>query len=291
MTLWLWLRLAACWQGDVYIVEGTVVSVGSGEVTLDHDPIEGLMGAMIMSFPVADPDLLQGLAPGDRVVARYELTEARGRLVRLRVTGHGPPPKLASGQTGGDAPVPVRVGEIFPETTLSLHDGSRLVLGPSQADRVALTFIYTRCPQPEFCPAMIARLQSLQSALGALPAEGSPPRIVAVTLDPEHDTPSVLAEHAAAVGAGERWSFARAADNDALAALSMRAGLSVLRPDETAPGAVPEIAHGLRLLVLDRGGALVERYDDARFPQDRVVSQLSTGTPAGDPSNSGTISP
>lgn len=266
------LGLVGCWRGDVFIVEGTVVEVHPpDEVVLDHEAIPGLMGAMIMPFPVAEPALLEGLSPGTRVVARYALEDSGGKLVAVRVTGQGPAPVMATG------PVPVRVGETLAETRLTAPDGTTLSLGRSQTDRVALTFVYTRCPQPEFCPAMTARLQALQQALGE--AEGV--RIVAVTLDPAFDTPEVLSTHAGRVGAGPRWSFARADDLDALA---MRAGLSVMKGEG-------EIAHGLRLLVLDRGGKLIERYDDARFPIDRVVTQLVTGAPAGDPANSGTVSP
>ena len=265
------LGLVGCWRGDVFIVEGTVVEVHPpDEVVLDHEDVPGLMGAMIMPFPVADPDLLAGLEPGTRVVARYALEDSGGKLVAVRITGHGPAPAVASG------PVPVRVGETIAETRLAAHDGTTIDIGPSQAGRTALTFVYTRCPQPEFCPAMIARLQALQQALGE--AEGV--RLVAVTLDPEFDTPEVLSAYATAVGAGPRLSFARVDDLDALA---MRAGLSVMKGNG-------EIAHGLRLLVLDRGGKLIERYDDARFPIDRVVSQLTTGAPSGDPANSGTLS-
>ena len=261
-----------CWSGDVYIVEGTVVEVHApGEVVLDHEEIKGLMGAMIMPFPVAEPSLLDGLEPGTRVVARYELGGQGGRLVDVRITGHGPPPALATG------PVPVRVGETLAETRLTGHDGAPLVLGPEQTERVAVTFVYTRCPQPEFCPAMVSRLQALQQALG----EADGVRIVAVTLDPAFDTVEVLKGYAGLTGAGPRWTFARADDLDALA---MRAGLPVMKGE-------PEIMHGLRLLVLDRGGKLIERYDDARFPIDRVVGQLTTGGPSGDPANSGTVTP
>lgn len=265
------LGLVACWRGDVYIVEGTVVEVHPpDEVVLDHEEIAGLMGAMIMPFPVADPALLDGLEPGTRVVARYELEDQGGKLINVRITGHGPAPERATG------PVPVRVGEVLPETRLTAHDGTPIVLGPNQTDRVALTFVYTRCPQPEFCPAMITRLQALQQALG----DATGVRIVAVTLDPAWDTVEVLAGFAGQVGADPRWSFARADDLDATA---MRAGLSVMKGEA-------EIAHGLRMLVLDRGGTLLERYDDAKFPIDRVVTQLTTGAPTGDPANSGTIS-
>lgn len=268
------LALAGCYGGDVYIVKGVVVEVHApAEVVLDHEDIPGLMGAMVMPFAVDDPGLLTGLTPGDRVTARYVVRQEGSALVDLRVTGHGPPPVVATG------PVPLRVGEGMPATAVPLVGGGTLTLGPAQAERVALTFLYTRCPRPEFCPAMVTRLQALQAALGE--AEGA--RIVAVTLDPAFDTDEVLTEFAATAGAGPRWSFGRLPEGE-LADLAMRAGLPVLRQGE-------DIAHGLRLLVVDRGGVVLERYDDANFPIARVVSQLTTGAPAGDPAVSGTLTP
>jgi protein SCO1/2 len=167
----------------------------------------------------------------------------------------------------------------MPAVTLPTHDGETVVLGPEQTDRVALTFVYTRCPEPAFCPAMFARLQALDAALADEPGI----RLVAVTLDPDHDTPEVLAAHAATLGLSDRFALVRAPD---LEALAMRAGLPVVRNEGSW-----DIAHGLRLLVLDRGGRLVERYDDARFPLERVASQLRTGSPSGDPNQSGTVTP
>jgi protein SCO1/2 len=231
------------------------------------------MDAMTMPFDVDDPSMLGGLAPGDQVVARYVVGEGGGRLTRLRVTGHGPAPETVTG------PAPIRVGETLPAVTLATHDGGALTLGPGQADRVALTFIYTRCPDPAFCPAMMGRLQALDAALADTPGVA----LVAVTLDPDHDTTEVLRGHAAALHLSPRFRLARAPDLDALA---LSAGLPVVR----TAGQV-EIAHGLRLLVLDRGGRLIERYDDARFPLDRVVRQLTTGNPTGDPTQSGTVTP
>lgn len=271
----LW-TLVACWGAHAYIVEGTVVELRPpSEVVLDHEDVPGLMGPMIMPFAVADPAMLDGLKPGTRVVARYELGEVGGKLTRLRITGQLPAPEVVSG------PMPVRPGAVFPATSLQLQDGSTWTLGAGQAERVALTFLYTRCPQPEFCPAMVARLQALQEALAG--AEGA--RIVAVTLDPDHDTPEVLSAYAAQVGAGPGWRFGRV-PAEALPDLALLAGMNVMR---TGDGA--EIAHALRLLVLDRGGALIERYDDARFPLDRVVEQLTTGGPPMPPGNSGTVTP
>jgi protein SCO1/2 len=269
-----WL-VAACSQDPSYIVEGTVVELTSStRVVVDHEDIPGLMPAMVMPFDVASPSLLAGVVPGARILARYELSEQGGRLTALRVTGTGPAPVAATG------PAPLRVGEHLPAFEIATHDGGRVVLGPAQSERVALTFVYTRCPQPEFCPAMIGRLQALEAALADAPGT----RIVAVTLDPDHDSVEVLREYAAKSNVGPRWSMGRV-EAAVLGELAMYGGLSVLRQDDGV------LAHGLRLVVLDRGGRLVERYDDARFPLDRVVSQLTTGGPDMPPGNSGTITP
>ncbi len=266
--------LVAC-GGPSYIVEGTVVHVASPTtVVIDHQDVPGLMPAMVMPFEVADPALLVGVGPGSRVLARYEVSTDGSKLTALRVTGQGPAPEALVG------PAPLRVGERLPEFVVPTHDGGVVTLGPAQADRVLLTFVYTRCPVPEFCPAVVARLGAVERALGDAPGV----RILAVTLDPDHDTPSVLASYAAEVGAGPRWSMGRL-EGDTLADLELFAGLSVTRSGDAT------FAHGVRFVVLDHGGRFVERYDDTRFPLERVVSQLTTGGPDMPPGNSGTVSP
>lgn len=266
--------LFACWGERAYIVEGIVVEVPRpNEVVLDHEEIVGLMGPMVMPFEVLDPELTSGLQPGDKVVARFEILDgAGGVLTKLRVTGKGPAPeKIDRG------PEPIRPGAALPPIEIPTTAGT-LVLGPDQKERIALVFLYTTCPIPEFCPAVVSRMQALQGQLG--PGQ----RILAVTLDPEGDTLPVLETFAETSGADpERWVFGRL-EQEALADLALRAGMPVVRD-----GA--EVVHGLRLLVLDHGGKLVERYDDNRWPLERVVEQLATGGPLGPPGSSGTLTP
>jgi hypothetical protein len=70
-----------------------------------------------------------------------------------------------------------------------------------------------------------------------------------------------------------------------VADLAMYGGLQALAQADGS------IAHASRLVILDRGGRLVERYDDTRFPLDRVVTQLTTGGPDMPPGVSGTLTP
>lgn len=270
------LWLAACSGSDdhAYIVEGTVAEVnGPNEIVVDHHAIKGLMDAMTMPFDVNDPALIRDVVPGDQILARLVIDQQGSHLEAIRVTGHvAPPPVLV------DATAPLRAGEVLAAVTVPLSDGQTLTIGSGEGVGTAVGFLYTRCAMPEFCPALVTKFQALQAAIGT---DG---RIVAITLDPEHDTALVLGAFATTVGANPQvWHFGRL-EGAALTDLAGRAGLSVDRTGET-------IVHGARMLVLDREGRLVERYDDNRFPADRVVEQLRTGGPAAPAGSDGTITP
>ena len=271
---WLWLLLGllmACWGSDAYIVEGTVVEVsGVRTVVIDHKAIEGLMPEMVMDFEVKSPEMLDGVQPGDRVLGRLILGKRGSYLAKLRVVGKGMVPKVD---------VPSReillTGQTLPSIDVSTHDGQRTVLGASQGAFTLLTFVYTRCPLPDYCPAIIGKLQPLASEL----PEGA--RIVVVTLDPDYDTVDVLAKYAADVGASApSWTFGRVSKED-LTRLARAAGLAIKVEDDT-------ILHGIRYLALSKEGVLLERYDDSRWPLDRVKEQLSSGAPMAPLGSTGT---
>jgi len=284
--------LAACWGTNAYIVEGRVVEVRApNEIVLDHQEVPGLMPEMVMPFTVKDPTLLQGLEPGDAVYARLiAADEAQGGWYLAELREHNKPgartpaPEAADDKSDDDkaasktsAP-PLRPGKTLPTTSLPLADGSTLTVGQGQSGPVLLTFIYTTCPRPDFCPAITSRLQALQAEL-----EPGQATLVSVTIDPENDTPQVLQAYARDAGADPKiWRFARV-EGPALTTLAQRAALTI------DAGSGEEILHSLRTWVLDDQGRLIERYDDARFPQDRVLQQLRTGGPAAPEGSDGTV--
>jgi len=259
------LLLFACGGPEGHVVVGTVVErTAADEVVLDHEAIEGLMGPMVMPFHVEDPALIADLKPGDRVEAQLVVGPSGGLLRSIRVTGHTAAP-VYDAPAG---PAPLRVGQVLPSFSVTLADGSTTVLGEGQGRPTALTFLYTRCPMPEFCPATVAKYQALQAAVGP------DIRLLALTLDPAYDTPEVLGVFGHNAGADPAiWQLGTTPQ---LADLALYAGLSVLRPQQGV-----EIQHGIRVLVLDGKGALIQRYDDHEWPVSRVVQQLRTGAPLG----------
>ncbi len=229
---------------------GTVVNVDGIRVTVDHEAIPDLMPAMAMGFGLA-PWEVEALAVGDRIRARLLRSDYGWLLADPEVIGHAEVALRTDVE-------PLQVGERLPRMELTGEDGKPLVVGEGQGVPTLLTFIYTRCPDPSFCPAIAARMAALQ---GRLREE----RIVTVTLDPEHDTPEVLAAWGEAVGADTRvWRLARAEPLQ-LQRLALYAGQHVTVEKGT-------ISHLHRYLVLDRDGALLARFDTDDWPLEKVLA-------------------
>ncbi len=271
----LFLVLAGCWGDNAYIVEGTVLEKTSPtRIVVAHEDIHGLMSAMTMSFDVRDPALLEEVGAGDRIYARLMVEDDGSHLARVRVIGQGSVP--AEYQPMG--PDPLSPAAQHPRFAIPVTGDETWTLGEGQGQPTLVTYLFTQCPLPEFCPAILARLQALQPQL---PGDA---RILVLTLDPANDTLEVLTSYAGEAGADpERWRFGRV-EGETLEALAYHAGLPVMEEEG-------EIVHGIRFLVLDGEGRLVERYDDTRWPMDRVVEQLATGAPRGPLGVSGTVTP
>lgn len=263
--MWWWL---ACTTEDPrYPVAGEVVELRPpSEIVIAHEEIPGFMEAMTMPFTLADPAELASVAPGDRVSGTLAVGE-RTLLHDLVVTARRPapeePPELAPGQA-------VPEGAIFPSTPVIVAQGSPVTIGQGQEGRWAVTFLYTRCPIPEYCPLVVSRFQSLQEVL----PEGA--RLLAITLDPEHDSRGVLREFGARHGAVPgRWDLGRV-PGEVLFGLAEKAGL------KTA-GEGLGIVHDLVMLVLDEEGRLIKRYKDMKWDRDEVVRLLTPTSKGGTP--------
>ena len=146
------------------------------------------------------------------------------------------------------------------------QDGKPIRLSDLRGKVVVLTFIYTRCPMPDFCPLMDRKLSELAQHLSAFPKRAKDIRLISLSFDPENDTPEVLRKHAAIRGAiPPLWSYA-VASHEELAKVAPRLGLFF-----GADG--KEIAHNLCTAIIDPRGKLARlevgtqanRWDTADF--------------------------
>ena len=138
-----------------------------------------------------------------------------------------------------------------------------------------VSFIYTRCPLPEYCPTIEARLGAVQQAIKADRALAGA-RVLAVTLDPEHDTPPVLAAHARERHADPSvWRFASGTAR-AIDAFGRQFGLAVTRTSSEPSG----IEHNLRTVILDSDLRIVAMLTGSDWPASDAVAALRTAAGA-----------
>ena len=239
-----------------YTVTGMVTAPMDGAtVQVAHDEIPGFMPAMTMPFTLADATEGEGLRPGDLVRFTLRVEQDASRADDLVVTGHD---ALAARPLVGALARPstrVRRGDPVPAFALIDQGGQAMGDADLRGHLTVLTFIFTRCPLPEFCPLMMKRLLEVQGAVEDDPGLGPRTRLLSVTLDPEFDTPAVLSAYGSAMGVDfDRWRLVTGAPDDveaftkAFAIYTERSGVSIDHTLATAligtDGRVVEIWRG-----------------------------------------------
>lgn len=251
-----------------YVLRGQIVAVDPGklEVTIRHADIPGFMPGMQMAFRVRNAGLLTDRAPGDLVTGTLVVEDTAAHLRTLERTGTAPLPATS---TAAAMPPVLTPGEAVTDAPLVDETGRARRLADWRGRALAVTFIYTRCPLPNFCPLMDRHFKAVQDQLRADPALADRVRLLSISIDPEHDTVAVLARHARAVQADPLiWSFLTGARPDILG-LASQFGVSVLQEDAQPS----EVVHNLRTAVLDPEGKLVTILSGGDWtPRDLVVA-------------------
>ena len=184
-------------------------------VFVEHEAIPGYMPAMTMPLSVRDTALASGLRAGAPI--RFQLRVEDGRAwmdaveklpdsVVARHPAGESEPLLAARAASGASEI-VEAGEAAPDAALTAQSGEALRLDDYRGQALVITFIYTNCPLPNFCPLMSRQFAQLQPRLEK--AFGDRAQLLSVSFDPETDTPAVLRDYAARYTDDlSNWTFA-----------------------------------------------------------------------------------
>ncbi len=259
-----------------YPLHGQILSLDPAHqlVTVKHDDIKGFMPAMTMPYNVRDMNVLEGIAPGDVVDATLVVFSNGANLIDIKKVGTAPlePPPA-------DAPTPkassgfelLKPGEAVPDASFLDQDGRRRRFADFQGSTVVMTFIYTKCPLPTFCPLMDRHFAAIQKTLKT-DAALSKVHLVTVSFDPVTDTPAVLKAHARTLEADlSRWTFLTG-DRDEIDRFGARFGVSVSRALNDAR----DITHNLRTVVIDADGKLARVYTGNEWTPSQILDDLKS---------------
>jgi protein SCO1/2 len=169
-------------------LKGKVVAVNKNEstVTLAHEAIPGYMAAMTMEYPVKDKWAFGVLKPGQTVTATLVVADDRAWLERLTISEES----AAASAPPESARTPL--GQEVPDFRLINQDGRPINFHQYRGKCLLLTFIYTRCPLPDYCPRMSRNFAQILGQVRADPKLSPATHLLSVSIDPGYDKPSVL---------------------------------------------------------------------------------------------------
>lgn len=263
-----------------YHFTGRIISIDNQaqSASIDGDLIQGFMEPMVMSYKIKPESMLRQLSPGDSISAEVVVVDHDPRdenadsdywLENVKVTGHAAQPP-ASGPKAFHMPA---LGEEVPDFAFTDQDGKHISLHQFRGKTLMVTFVYTRCPFPDFCPRMSSNFAEIYKQLGAN-ASLAETRLLSVSFDPEHDTPKVLRSYGFSVAHTHdpalfrRWEFAapRAADLPKIA-------------DFFALTVKPEgglITHNLSTAVIGPDGKIVKWYHGGDWQVSDLIKDAAS---------------
>src|SRR4029450_8577066 len=228
-------------------------------VTISHDAFPGFMDAMAMPFELKGSARSVKVADGERVRLCWGVKSGRSWLDKLE--GGSGPPVDAGLQQSPAVPVLVPVGAQIPDFDLVDQTGAGVSLASLKGKVVAVTFIYTRCPLPDYCPRMVENFRAIRNRFAARMV----PDLVLLTIsfDPKYDTPQMMAAYATANRAGgPGWLFLTG-DSAKIARVCDAFGIQYFAEEGL-------ITHSLQPAVIDRDGRLAATVEGKDFTPQQL---------------------
>ncbi len=245
-------------------VRGKVVAVDKdkSEVTIAHDEIQGYMAAMTMSFKVKDRWALDVMKPGDQVNATLTVADdtfLEGISV-TQSTGEPLPPGVREPQPGDQVP----------DFKFVNQDGKQVSLHKLRGKPILLTFIYTRCPLPDYCIRMSDNFAAVARELKQSNSYANVD-LLSISIDPGYDKPDVLKAYGKRYASAfdpqfSHWQFLTASP-EATKKAAEWFGLTYV-PEKD------QIVHALRTAVVDKDGKFVKMYRGNEWKPSDAADKL-----------------
>ncbi len=260
-----------------FLVNGVLRKIDLAErsATIQHDEIPGYMPPMTMPFTVKVTNELAEVQPGDPVVFRLNVTENDSWIDKLKKAPQPlatEPPKREPVRLVRNVEE-LKIGDAIPDYRFTNELGQTMNLGQFKGQALALTFIFTRCPLPNFCPLMSKNFSEVYKLLAAKSDAPTNWHLLTISFDPHHDTPAVLKAYAERYKYDPRkWNFVTGAMIDIDAITEQFSLLISVQNDQWE--------HKLRTVVIDAQGRVQKIILANQWKPEEVVDEIITAAKA-----------
>ncbi len=233
------------------------------QITISHEAISNYMAAMTMPFKVRDAKELAGLRRGDEITFRLNVADSESWVDRVTKIGTVtlPPP----GTPAHPPATPLRHPLLDYKFTNEL--GQAVSLNDFRGQALAITFFYTRCPLPDYCPRLSKNFEEAEQKLESGPGAPVNWHLLSVSFDPEFDTPAMLKAYGDAYQYDPKhWSFLTG-PADKIGELARESGVNYQPENGT-------INHNFRTLIIDTRGHLQMIFPMTGDFSDQIVAEI-----------------
>ena len=257
-------------QKSSYSTRGFVLELipDDKSVFIHHEVIPGFMEEMTMYLKVEDEAEYSALKTGHQYKFDMIVNKEDGTYIKNII----PTGEVKAGPLSGTKPSEkwfkkptFELGDKLPEFSLKTSDGKTLDASNLSSGPWAITFIFTRCPLPDYCPMMSMKFYQTVNLLQG--AEINNWKLVSLTIDPEFDTEKVLNDYRKSRGYEyDNWLFCRA-ETEEVRKIGDPLGLSF--DTDGFP-----IEHNLRTAVFDGNGKLVEVFSGNKWTAHQLAESI-----------------
>ena len=146
-----------------------------------------------MPYKLRNPNIIGELHPGDQLNATLHVTDTDDVLDEIVITAQARPdykPPIFYHQ--------LNAGDTVPNFSFLNQSGKTIHIDQFKGKVLLVTFIYTRCPLPDFCPRMSRNFATIDKQLAADQALYAKTHLLSISFDPSYDTPAVLKSYGGA---------------------------------------------------------------------------------------------
>ncbi len=243
-------------------------------IEVQHENIPGFMPSMMMPFEVRDEKEIASLKLGDAISFRLNVTQRDSWIDRIQKIDAGQvhltaPAPMVAPTSNADGQPRLHEGDPMPAFHLIGQDGKPVTLETFHGHPLVVTFVFTRCPIPNFCPRMSQNFAALQKAIQTSSEALAATRLLSISFDPEFDTPEILKQYAQHAGADPAiWTFATGTPAEIH---SLTSSFSILVQPEAGT-----ISHSLATALIDRDEKIAKIWRGNGWAPGEVITALES---------------
>ena len=256
-----------------YPVTGVILNVDrdSRTFTASIAAIPGYMEAMVMPFHVREAKVLDGIEPAAHVEFTLVVDGNQSYVEGIRIHRYESfeqePLRARRLQLLGDGPKAPAIGSPVADFHLVDQTGDPVSLSQFAGRVVAITFIYTTCPLPDYCFRLSNNFGRINKRFAT--SMGRDLILLSITFDPVHDQPKVLAKYAATWKADPKsWHFLTGPLPD-IKSVCRQFGLNFWQDEG-------QFTHSLHTIIVDREGRLAANFEGNEITAEQIGDFIRT---------------